>query len=171
VSDPTTAYSASRVRSEPPTATHGSRTIRPSLHVEVVYAGDVPGHEFHAKKPLTWLAEVSKRLEQLAELPSNWNGRNAPPPTPRALQLAEIVKHELGDAGLRPDSVIATVDGGVVFYLRNGGRDADIEAGDDGTIGAIVSERATGFCEAWDVDVAEDGISKAVEKIRTLLGR
>lgn|GEM_PF-5369142 len=105
------------------------------------------------------LAEVDRRLQQLAAMNVNWDSYGTEQPTQTAVSNAASIAKTFIEAGLIPDAITASSEGGIaICYIRDQ-RYADIECFNSGEVLAV-RYNATQDPQAWVIHantVANDG--------------
>ncbi|MGA2905946.1 MAG: hypothetical protein ABSD98_19135 [Candidatus Korobacteraceae bacterium] len=93
------------------------------------------GSEYIRKKVAQ--IELHKRLRELAALQPNWDDSGAEPPVEPAVSNASAFIDSFVDAGLIPDALTTSADGGVAICFVRSDRYADIECFNDGEVLAV----------------------------------
>jgi len=73
-----------------------------------------------------WLGRVKSRLQELAQLPVDWDTYGGVPADPRIVVIAEKLMEWFAVDGVPPPDVFASGDGGVQLEWHIGGVDATI---------------------------------------------
>lgn len=85
------------------------------------------------------------------------------------LQAAAAVERVLNQLGDPADRVVLSRAGGIAFVFLGGAKYAVLESDEDGSLVALLSDRAsTSEAETWVVE--PNGLTAAVRKIRSFLG-
>lgn len=107
---------------------------------------------------------IDERLDKLATLPLDWNGRGASPPGGTAFRLArEAAKHFT----MPIRHVDPSTDGGICLSLREGRRYADIELFNDGDVlTTTVIDGESPVVETWSEHAMSFAVAKIEEFIR-----
>ena len=128
---------------------------------------DIPSHDLRP----TGVAEERDRqrdaalrrdlqaVQSLAALEPDWDTYGAEPPNSTALRLARDALRRLHQAACLPDTIVPSVEGGVVFSFVNGRKHADIEFTNDGEVFVIASTSAN------DVVVQEFALAELEEAV------
>jgi hypothetical protein len=105
------------------------------------------------------------RIDQLSQLPKDWDTYGAMPPNAfaagwakRAVRMAEKLK-------LTPLAVIPSAESGIGIAFRRGELYADLEIFNSGEILAVTSDRRE-FPKVWEVEASNSGIIEALRAIR-----
>ena len=80
-------------------------------------------------------------LDQMRRVHNNWDSYGAPAPNRVAIQAAQRVLDALQHAGLKPDRIVPSAEGGVGIVFFRGDRYADFECFNDGGVLIGMSDR------------------------------
>jgi hypothetical protein len=120
------------------------------------------GSEYVRKK----IAEIDITLEQLSSLPMNWDSYGSQRPSQRAVSMAGDIAKAFISAGLVPDALAPSPDGGIAVCFMRNKKYADIECFNTGHVLAV---RYSSHEEpkAWEIQptpVATDATIQIVSK-------
>lgn len=105
-------------------------------------------------------------LDQLATLTNDWDGYGALAPNATAIDNARRVAEWLMQNERALDRVVASAEGGVAVYVKNGPRYGSAECLNDGSVVCGASDRQ-GNVKTWESTACEGDVGSA---IRELLG-
>lgn len=80
-------------------------------------------------------------LDDLSNLPEDWDGQGAPAPQPNAIEFADRMLAEDDKFGLEPVSTLPSAVGGVGITYVSGTREVFVETRNNGRIYSIRSDR------------------------------
>jgi len=115
-----------------------------------------------------WLLRQVRQLDELNQLPDNWDSYGAEPPNAIALSWAKTVLVALFGIDLPPDHVTPSVENGVGISFVHGDRYADVECFNTGEILAVTST-GQGNPTVWEVEKNSVAIESALRKIRDFI--
>lgn len=101
--------------------------------------------------------QTVKDLFALRFLPVGWDGYEASPPQEPALTRAYWFLWTLWDAGLWPDRIAPSAEGGVAFSWRGNGKNANIEFFNSGEVFTATRD-SNGFPVVEKVDDWKDAL-------------
>ncbi len=111
-------------------------------------------------------------LEFLRQLPDNWDGADAPKPTPGAIMRAETVFCLVKSGGVQVTDVDADALGGVALWLAGPTpkRSAWLSFMNDGTDTLVLSDNGKVTHQSWNEygQCALAGFLQDIEKLREL---
>ena len=105
------------------------------------------------------IPDIGAICDRLRKLRDNWDGQGSPAPTPTCVYDANALCEKLDGIGLRPDSIVPTVEGGVGLTFRNGTRFVSIEVCNDGDYVALEQQLDHPPC-IYFLDPSPQGLAK-----------
>lgn len=105
-----------------------------------------------------------RELKSLGALRPRWDGYEAEPPAPRALENAEVILETLSGLGMVPERITPSAEGGVAVVLSAAPIYAAIECFNDGDVVASLSDRADRH-EAWETGLGPEEVRATVERL------
>lgn len=107
-----------------------------------------------------WLPEISAQLNQLADLPSNWDSYSSPPVSSVAILKARTIIVQLDIGDLPKPHVCAVAGGGVGLHWRVGTRDLELDIDADAKIA---------FVQTILPDQMTDGTVERIEDLQSVI--
>jgi hypothetical protein len=126
-----------------------------------------PQHESPPDHPPAWIAQVLNELQQLSNLPANWDSYGAAAPNKQSIQTAQDFVKSLSPAvEIEKPQVSITANGTVAFQWEwsHGRRNLDVELLPDGTLNYA-------FVDEEDESREEEGQTQNAIKIIEILTR
>ncbi len=112
--------------------------------------------------------EFYRKLDELANLPENWDSYGAEPPNNLAISLAHKALDVLTEMNFRPSRVTPSVENGIGISFIFEDKYADIECFNTGEVLAVISDGKE-IPDVWEVELTRQGLKSAVGKIRVFL--
>ena len=105
-------------------------------------------------------------LSDMVNLPDDWDGYGAKPPSSKAVEQAQHVLRMCFGRELVPVAVLPSSEGGVGIAFMRTGRYADIEMLNNKTVLAVVSGDDT-EPEVWSLTFTDDCLEEAIGRIKS----
>lgn len=115
-----------------------------------------------------WFLESIRTVEELGNLPINWDSYGANPPNSTALRWGKTVLEILFNINFPPNRIMPSADEGIGICFINGKKYADIECFNTGEIVAVTSD-GQGNPNVWEVNPDREEIKNSLDRIRVYL--
>ena len=156
------------------------RTSLPSADIKLLHYFEQKTFSKSAAKPYrpqagilktskeAWFLESIRTLEELGNLPTNWDSYGANPPNSTALVWGRTVLEVLLNMNFPPTRILPSVEEGVGICFISGKKYADIECFNTGEIVAVTSD-GQGNPNVWEVNPDRKELKNSLDRIRVYL--
>lgn len=115
-----------------------------------------------------WLLKSTRKLQELENLPANWDSYGANPPNSIALFWGRESLTVLFEMNFPPTQITPSVEEGVGICFIRGKKYADIECFNTGEILAVTSD-GQGNPNVWEVNPSREELKNSLQRIRVYL--
>lgn len=115
-----------------------------------------------------WFLKSTRKLQELENLPANWDSYGANPPNSIALFWGRESLTVLFEMNFPPTQITPSVEEGVGICFIRGKKYADIECFNTGEILAVTSD-SQGNPNVWEVNPSREELKNSLQRIRVYL--